>query len=167
MIAKQETQRDWPRKFRRSAKATIRCVVSRRNLFVGLVQNSGLQIARGRRLFADNLNELLSGAPGSLRDGIVLLAPRVSDLLQKRFELVRRKVGASEKRFAVGSEHYGERPAGASRCGFDIGDIQAVDVWSLFAVDFDGNEILVQDGRQSGIRERILFHNVGPMGGEV
>src|SRR5260370_26100198 len=123
VIAKQETQRDGPRKFRRSANATIRCVVSRRNLFVGLVQNNGLQITRGRRLCADNLNELLSGPPGRLRDGIVLLSPRVSDLLLKRFELFRRTVRAAEQRVAVGSEHYVERPAGASRCGFDLRDI--------------------------------------------
>src|SRR5260370_22822865 len=71
VIAKQETQRDGPRKFRRSANATIRCVVSRRHLFVGLVKNNGLQITRVRRLSADNLKELLNGAPCSLPDGIV------------------------------------------------------------------------------------------------
>src|SRR6266478_6101516 len=60
VVAKQKTEGGGPRKFRRSAKAAIRCVVSRRNLFVGLVKNSGLQITRGRRLCADNLNELLS-----------------------------------------------------------------------------------------------------------
>ena len=68
VMAKQETQRDRPRKFRCSAEAAVRGVVSRRNLFVCLVKNSGLQIARGWRLFANNLNELLSGAPRGLID---------------------------------------------------------------------------------------------------
>src|SRR5438445_5904695 len=55
VVAKQKTEGDWPREFRRSAKATIRCVVSRCNLFVSLVKNRGLQFARGQRLFTDNL----------------------------------------------------------------------------------------------------------------
>src|SRR5258708_1685305 len=41
VIPNQETQRHWPRKFRRSAKAAVRGVVGRGNLFVRLVQDAG------------------------------------------------------------------------------------------------------------------------------
>jgi hypothetical protein len=61
VITKQETQHYRPRKFRCPAKPAVGGVVSRRNLFVGLVKNRGSQITRGRRLFADNFDELPCG----------------------------------------------------------------------------------------------------------
>src|SRR5260221_712661 len=68
VIAKQETQRDRPRKFWCSTEAAVRGVEGRGNLFISLIENCGLQIAQASRLFADNLSELLSGAPRGLSD---------------------------------------------------------------------------------------------------
>jgi len=58
-------------------------------------------------------------------------------------------------------------PTGTSRCGFDIRDIQAVNVGSLLAVDFDGNEILIEDGGNAEIGIRLFLHDVAPMTGKV
>ena len=107
------------------------------------------------------------GTPSGLRDRIGLFAPCVSDLLEERFELFRSEVGAAEKWFAFGGEQHIERPAGAAGGGFDVRDVQAVDVGTFLAVDFDRNKILIQDGGNVGIGIRLLLHDVTPMTGEV
>ena len=81
--------------------------------------------------------------------------------------MVRREIGAAEKRFAFGSEHHIQRPARASRRRFDIGDVQAVNVGPFFAVHFNRNEILFQNGGDAGIGIRFPLHDVAPMTCEI
>ena len=81
--------------------------------------------------------------------------------------MARGKVGAAEKGFAFRGEHHVQRPARASRGRLDIGDVQAVNIGSFFAVHFNRNEILLQDSGDAGIRIRFPLHDVAPMTREV
>src|SRR5436305_1992561 len=59
--------------------------------------------------------------------------------------VVRRKICAAEKWAAVRSEERGERPSTLSADGLNCGLVSAVHVRTLIAIDFDGNEILIDE----------------------
>ena len=47
------------------------------------------------------------------------------------------------------------------------GHVDLVDIRPLFAVDFDGDEVLVQQRRHVFVVEALLFHHVAPMAGGI
>ncbi len=59
-----------------------------------------------------------------------------------------REIGAAEKRFALGGEEGGKRPAALAADGGDGGLVAGVDVGALVAIDLDGDEVLVDDGER-------------------
>ena len=60
-----------------------------------------------------------------------------------------REIGAAEERLQIGREPDRHRPAAAAGGGLHEGHVDAVDVGALFAVDFDGDEVSVQELRRS------------------
>ena len=52
-------------------------------------------------------------------------------------------------------------------CGLDIVHVDAVHVGTLFAVNLDGHEALIEDLCNIGVLERFALHNMTPMAGSV
>ncbi len=81
--------------------------------------------------------------------------------------LLLRKIGAGEERDLLRREERVERPAAGM--AHDIGGrlVALVDVGTLFAVDQDADEILVEEARDLRIAEALLRHHRAPMAGAV
>src|ERR1017187_10103364 len=60
--------------------------------------------------------------------------------------VIGREVGAPEEGLAVGGGEDGQGPAAGAGGGLDESHVDAVDVGTLFAIHFDGNEVAVEGG---------------------
>ena len=107
-------------------------------------------------------------------DDLVLpLAVGVSDRrdnLTKRGQSgmgLRRKIGASEKRFTLRRQECREGPSPLTCHGLDRHHVHGVDVRSLLPVHLDADEALVHELGGVRILERLLFHHVAPMARRV
>jgi hypothetical protein len=81
--------------------------------------------------------------------------------------ILRRKIRAAEKRFQVGREPHAHRPAAAPGHGLHVGHVNAVHVGPFLAVDFDGDEMRVQQRGDLRVLERLVRHHVTPVAGRV
>src|SRR5690606_18658657 len=71
-----------------------------------------------------------------------------------------REVGAAEEGAAVGGEEDGHGPAALTGQGLDRLHVDLVDVGTLLAVDLHVDEQLVHAGRNGGVFERLVRHDV-------
>ena len=77
------------------------------------------------------------------------------------------EVGAAEEGFEVGGEEDGHGPAAAAGGGLNVGHVGEVDVGALFAVDFDGDEVVIDVSGDFLVLEGFAFHDVAPVAGGV
>ncbi len=77
--------------------------------------------------------------------------------------IVAGKIGASEEGAAIGREHGSERPSTLPAYGGDGGLVAAVDIGTFVAVDFDGNEMLIDYTGQACILIGLAVHDVAPV----
>ena len=78
-----------------------------------------------------------------------------------------REVGAAKERFSFWGHEHVERPAATQPHGLQRAHIDPIQIRSFFAVEFDGDEIFVEEGGDFIIHERFAFHDVAPMAGGV
>ena len=103
----------------------------------------------------------------------VLRLPRLRDLrehLRKARPAVvaaRWKVRAAVKRFEIGRHKHIQGPAARASNGLDIGHVDLVDIWALFAVHFDRDEMGVQYRGNRCVLERFALHHMAPMAGRI
>src|SRR5205814_10273052 len=74
-----------------------------------------------------------------------------------------REIGTAKKRFAVGKKEACERPAALSGNGTDGGLVARINVGALVAVDFHGDEMLVDDFRELGVLVGFAVDDVAPV----
>ncbi len=78
------------------------------------------------------------------------------------------EIRAAEKRFLLGREEHGQRPAARALAHHLVRQlVDLVQVGTLFPVDLDVDEIPVHQGRDFGILEGLVRHHVAPMAGGV
>ena len=68
-----------------------------------------------------------------------------------------------QKGFMVWGEPNVERPTSTTGQLLDEVDVNAVDVGTLFALDFDTNEMLIEVVGYFGVGKRLAIHNVTPV----
>ena len=73
------------------------------------------------------------------------------------------EVGASIERLAVRREEDGHRPSALARHRLDRRHVDRVDVRALFPVHLDGDEVLVHQGGDGVVLERLPLHDVAPV----
>ncbi len=104
---------------------------------------------------------------------VVPFAPQLGHSSQYRFETghpldrLRRKICSAKEGLQVRCEEYAQRPPAPAGHQLDRRHIDLVDVRPLLAVDFDGDEVLVEDFGRLRILERLTFHHVAPVAGRV
>src|SRR6266478_5624568 len=74
-----------------------------------------------------------------------------------------REIGAAEKRFAIGEQKTGERPAALAGNGADGGLIAGVDVGTLVTVNFYGDEMFVDDLGNFDVLVAFAVDDVAPV----
>src|SRR5215831_823344 len=74
-----------------------------------------------------------------------------------------REIGPSEKRPAIRQQESGQWPAALPRNRADRGLVARIHVRSLVAVDFDRDEVLVDDLRDDGIFVAFSVNDMAPM----
>nr|WP_283396356.1 hypothetical protein [Candidatus Pelagisphaera phototrophica] len=74
-----------------------------------------------------------------------------------------RKVGTAKKGFTVWGEPNVEGPTSTTGQLLNEVHVNAVDVGTLFAVDFDTNEIIIEIGGYFGFGKRLAIHHVTPV----
>src|SRR6267378_3191259 len=74
-----------------------------------------------------------------------------------------REIGAAEKRFAIGEQKTGERPAALAGNGADGGLIAGVDVGTLVTVNFYGDEVFVDDLGNFDVLVAFAVDDVAPV----
>ena len=79
----------------------------------------------------------------------------------------RREVRTREERSTVGCEEDRHRPSATAGHGLGRGHVVRVHIGTLFAVDLDGDEVLVQHGGGVEILETLVRHHVAPVTGRV
>src|SRR6266436_7533348 len=96
---------------------------------------------------------------------LVSLGQRQQNALEAGTPLMvlRRKIRAAGKRLAFRSKKRGQRPATLSADGLHRRLVTAVHVRALIAVDFDGDEMLVDDGGRLRRFVRLAVHHMAPM----
>ena len=130
-------------------------------------QRAGERLARRRqvRARADVLGQV---APRPV-DLAALVAPRLRHTEQHLLERgqpvpgLRREVRAAEERLARRRQEDRHRPAAAAGQRDDGVHVDRVEVRPLFAVDLDGDEVLVQDACGQLVLEGLPLHHVAPV----
>ena len=130
------------------------------------------QVAVGRRVIAhrgDRLGDLFHVVGHVLGALAVSLCHADQNALEGRqpVPVLRRKIGAAEKRSAAGGEKHRQRPAAAPGKSLDRVHIDLVEVGTLLAIDLDRHEQLVHHPRGFRVLERFPLHHVAPMAGRV
>src|SRR5579864_6253740 len=77
--------------------------------------------------------------------------------------IFRREIGTAVKRLAIGQQKSRERPTPLTGKRADRRLIAGIDVWSLVAVDFYGNKMLVDDAGDFAVLVAFAVDNVAPM----
>jgi hypothetical protein len=77
--------------------------------------------------------------------------------------ILRREVGAAVERLAIGGEESSERPSALSADGLHGGLVSAIDIGTLVAVDFHGDEMLIDDRGNFGIVVGLAIHHMTPV----
>lgn len=77
------------------------------------------------------------------------------------------EIGPGEKGLLFWGEEDGGGPAAPAGEGLTDGHIDAVDVGPLLPVHFDGDETLVEQGRDGGVRKGLPGHHMAPVTGAV
>src|SRR5258708_3148282 len=77
--------------------------------------------------------------------------------------ILRGKIGAAKKRFAIGHEEAREGPASLPADRADGGLVAGIDVGALVAVDFYGDEMFVDDFGDGGIFVALAVYDVAPV----
>ena len=105
---------------------------------------------------------------------VAIAAPGFGDLGEDGAEagvapaILGREVGAAEEGLEFGREPDGHRPAAAAGGGLDEGHVDAVDVGALFAIDFDADEVAVEELRRwLSFSNDFALHDVAPVAGGV
>src|ERR1051326_5141705 len=78
-----------------------------------------------------------------------------------------RKIGAAEEGFEIGSEKSVQWPAALPGRGLNKSHIDFVHIRPLFAIDFDADEIFIEERRDLFVFERLAFHHMAPMAGRI
>ena len=104
----------------------------------------------------------------------LVLAPQVGDADQQRAEagtavlVLGREVGAGEERLLVRGQEHGHRPAAVPLVhGQGRRHVDVVEVGALLAVDLHGDEVLVHEGGDLLVLERLALHHVAPVARRV
>jgi hypothetical protein len=99
----------------------------------------------------------------------VELCDSQQDVLESRQVIARffRKISSAEERpLIVVRQEHGERPAAAALRKHLLRDlVDAVDVGPLLAIDFDVDEVVVEDARGGFVLEALSFQYVTPPAG--
>ena len=171
-LAQQEQQLARTRKLRRVAKPAARLVERLRKLRDTLLQRirvGHVSARRHRSQPPDLLGEIFSRQLHFR----ALLLPHPDDLAKDLGKSrpspsrVGRKVGAAVKRLEIGRQPHAHRPAARSRRRLHERHVDAIDVGPLFAIDFDGDEIAIQDLGDRLAFERLVRHHVAPVARRV
>ena len=115
--------------------------------------------------FCDSFFESVSG----IIDVAAAIAKCFGDAEENAFEagaahrVIGRKICAAEKRFAIGREERGERPAALPGNGADGGLIARVNVGALVAIDFHRNVKLIDHRGNFGIFVALAIDYVAPV----
>ncbi len=115
--------------------------------------------------FGDGFGERVRGLVHVRAPRFECVGNREQDALEAgaAASIVRREIGAAEKRLSVRSEEGGERPAALSRKRADRGLIARVDVGAFIAIDFHRDVELVDHGRDLGIFVAFAVDYVAPV----
>src|ERR1700730_3593214 len=97
----------------------------------------------------------------------IVCGDSLQDVAERRQAIARllREVGAAEERpLVIVREEHSERPAAAALREHLLRDlVDAVDVGALLAIDFDVDEVLVEDPRRSFVFEALFLKYSAPM----
>jgi len=93
--------------------------------------------------------------------------PKFVDAAGQLLECVTGKVGDGIKRFEIRSQPEVHGPAAATGHDLQSSHVTVVEVGSFFAVEFDTNEKVVEEGGGVGVLEGFVSHDVAPMAGGV
>jgi hypothetical protein len=171
MHAQEQAQRSGGRKLGRAAEAAVARVVARAQLLGRRAQQVERDRA-GRRAFelrAHGRRQL----PGLRVDARTIFAEHLGDAREQGREarppvgVARREVGAGEERALIGRQEHRHRPAAVAAHGDRGCHVHTVEIGALFAVNLDAHEVLVHQGGDLLVLERLALHHVAPMAGRV
>ena len=94
---------------------------------------------------------------------ISAVLPRISYCIHELNECGLWEICAAIKRFCIRSEKYCHWPSTTTSHGLDGVHVNGVDVWSLFAVNFDIDEQLVHERSSFDIFKTFVGHYVAPV----
>src|SRR5215475_8267988 len=77
------------------------------------------------------------------------------------------KVCTAEERLTGRQKKDRQGPSAAARHGLHCAHIDLIEIGTLFAVDFDTNEILIHRARDPFVLEGFAFHDMTPMAGGI
>ena len=109
--------------------------------------------------------QLRGGVPGLVPALAVVLRHAQQDACEARPAegVHRREVGAAEKDLAVRREEAGQRPAALPADSADRVLVAGVEIGPFVAVDLDGDEVLVDDGRHCRVVVTLMVQHMAPV----
>ena len=97
----------------------------------------------------------------------LLVVPQFIHAFAEVHEIGFAKIGAAEEWFLFGCHEHAHGPAAAAGAGLHKGHVNLVDIRPFFAVEFDADEMLVEQGAHFLILEALALHDVTPVAGGI
>ena len=159
------------RKFRRCAPAALYRIEAgfhfRERVAQHIVVELGRATGHGIVVGLAILEELGKALRGLVDVGAVA-DPSLDDIADQGVEGRVREVGATKKRFELGSEKGAQGPAAAPLAErLDGRHVNLVDVRAFLAVDLDTDEVFIEVFRGGLVLEGLAFHHVAPVAGRI
>ena len=162
------------RELRCAAKAALVVIEGAGEVVVGFLQNRiGLDAGDFFVLVVEVLLQLLDRTGGAVVDALAIFRPHFAQLVQQVLEsdapwgVFRRIVSAAVERLQLRREEDAHRPAAVPARRLDVSHVGEIDVGPLLAIDFDGDEVVVDDFRDVFVLKRLTLHDVAPVAGRV
>jgi hypothetical protein len=160
------------REFRRVAETAVGRVEAAREFPAGVFENVGAKLP-GRRRQVQGRLQMLGQMAGLFVDDLALVLPCLGDVQEqppKRWQAVAvigREIGAAVEGFAIGRQEHRHRPAAALCQNLHRGHVDLVEIGPFFAIDFDADEMLVENLGRFRVLEALVLHDVAPMARRV
>ena len=166
-VAQKEKKVVRRREFRRLSKAPIYGVIALVQIVIGSVQCLLTSLTFGADgIHADKPGCDLICSRKNFGAPVSPQSPDFRDHLQKTDIAVSGlpgNVGGGKKRFFVRCHHDGERPTAAAVEHLANFHVKRIYIRALFAVDFDVDESVVEEGGDFFVPERFPLHDMAPM----
>ena len=177
------------RKFGRTTKASILCIIALPVVLIALLQQVKLHVIllaisdiavrlrATKRALLRKLAQLSGDLGATFANALLLLLPRLSDLPYHILEAATARkcalslwtwpVGATKDRLQIGSNKDVQRPTTSTGSCLQEVHVLPINVGTFLAIDLDWDEVVVQQLGDARVGKALVSHDMAPVASAV